>query len=210
LCVVLRSVKIQSAQIVFTNYGLESVPLQAQGDAEVFKTEGGTRQLEQVADRLAIQEVLFLHSRGLDRFDAALLQSCYWPEAEVDYGSYKGPAAAFAELVVQALAGSYELTRHTLANTLIHVDGGYAYTESHVTARHLLQGGAEEMIFCGRYLDKLERRGQVWKMMHRQVVMDWSRREAVVDERESEAFVALARGGHTENDPSALHPGFES
>ena len=176
----------------------------------VFKTEGGIRQVEQVADRLAIQEVLFLHSRGLDRADAALLQSCYWPEAEVDYGSYKGPAAAFAEMVVAVLADSYELTQHTVANTLVRFDGVLAYTESQVTARHLVQGGAEEMIYVGRYLDKLERREQVWKMMHRQVVMDWSRREAVVDERESDAFVALAKGGHTENDPSALHPGFES
>lgn len=176
----------------------------------MLKTEGGTGQVEQVADRLAIEEILFLHSRGLDRCDAELLESCYWPEAEVDYGSYKGPAAAFAELVVPALEGSYELTRHTLANTLVRIEGRSAYTESHVTARHLLRGGAEEMVYCGRYLDRLERRGQVWKMMHRQVVMDWSRREAVVDERESDAFVALAKGGHRENDPSAQLPGFES
>ena len=55
-----------------------------------------------VLDRLAIEDTLHRHCRGLDRCDAELLTSCYWPEAEVDYGSYKGPACEFAGLVVSA------------------------------------------------------------------------------------------------------------
>lgn len=156
----------------------------------------------ELADRAAIQDVLNSHSRGLDRHDLALLQACYWPEAEVDYGNFKGPAQQFAELVLPALAGQYELTRHCLSNTLFSFSGARAHTETCVNAGHLLQGAAEEMIFCGRYLDTLEKRDGQWKMIYRQVVMDWSRQHTLSDERSSEAFAALAKGTQDPTDPS--------
>jgi len=158
----------------------------------------------EIADRLAIQDILHCHSRALDRLDAELLKGCYWPQAAVDYGAYKGPAHDFADLVMPALAGQYELTRHCVGNTLVELHGDRALAESLVTAGHLLHGAAEEMLFGGRYLDRLEKRDGRWKLLHRQVVMDWSRRHAVVDERQAEAFADLARGGHGSADP--LHP----
>ena len=158
----------------------------------------------EIADRLAIEEVLATHSRGLDRCDAQALQSCYWPEAEVDYGSYKGPALAFAEIVVDVLAQTYQLTRHGLGNVLFAIDGDTARTETCVSAGHLSLDGTEETHFFGRYLDQLEKRDGCWKLIHRQVVMDWSKRLAVVDERQSDAYVDLAKGGHGPQDP--LYP----
>jgi hypothetical protein len=163
-----------------------------------FGTPAGAAEL---ADRLAIQDVLSFHSRGLDRLDTALLQACYWPEAEVDYGSYKGPAQQFAELVIPALRGNYELTRHCLGNTLVELRGNRALAESSVNAGHLLPGAKEEMLFAGRYLDTLEKRDGRWKLLHRQVVMDWSRRHQVADERATEAFAAMAKGAHGTADP---------
>ncbi|MEH6519018.1 MAG: nuclear transport factor 2 family protein [Halioglobus sp.] len=168
-------------------------------------TETGTAaNPDRVADQLAIHDILSLHSRGLDRLDQATIQAAYWPEAEVDYGSYKGGAHNFAELVVGALAGQYELTRHLLSNTLVEFTDNIACSESCVTAGHLLLGAQEEMLFYGRYLDRLEKRNGQWKIMHRQVVIDWSKRIPVVDERSSEAFADLAKGAHIDNDP--LYP----
>lgn len=152
-------------------------------------------------DRAAITGILNSHCRGLDRCDANLLQSCYWPEAAVDYGSYKGPAHEFATLVVQALAGSYELTRHCIGNILVTFDGARARCESYVDAAHLLPGGEMEMRFGGRYLDLLEQRNGHWRMLNRQVVMDWSRSSSIADERDSEAFSALAKGRNDSTDP---------
>ena len=154
-----------------------------------------------LANRSAVTEVIFSHSRGLDRLDVDCLKGAYWPEAEVDYGAFKGSAFQFAELVVVALADQYALTQHSLGNTLITFEGDIAKAESYVTAYHLLLGAEEEMVFSGRYLDRLERRGDCWKLIHRQVVMDWSRRQKVVDEREGEAFAALAKGGYLPGDP---------
>ena len=165
---------------------------------------GITPTLEQVADRLAIQDVLHLHCRGLDRLDKSAIESAYWPDAEVDYGSYKGSAHIFAGLVVGALGQAYELTRHSLSNTLVTFSNNRAWSESSVHAAHLLQGAREEMLFYGRYLDKLEKRDGQWKILHRQVVIDWSKRLQVEDERDGEAFGALAKGAHLDTDP--LYP----
>ena len=156
---------------------------------------------EQVADRLAIQDVLNLHCRGLDRLDRDTIQLCYWPEAEADYGSYNGSANVFAELVVGSLGEKYTLTRHTLANTLIAFSGNIARSESSVTAAHLLTGAREEMLFYGRYLDKLEKRAGQWKILHRQVVLDWMKQLPVQAEDESDALAAMARGAHLGRDP---------
>ena len=164
--------------------------------------------LECIADRLAIHDVLNLHSRGLDRLDSSAIQSAYWADAEVDYGGYKGGAHIFAELVVGALDEQYELTRHCLSNTLIAFAGNSALSETNVNAGHLLAGAEEEMLFYGRYLDKLEKREGRWKILHRQVVIDWSKRLPVRDEREDEAFTALAKGAHLDQDP--LYPFLES
>ena len=154
-----------------------------------------------IADRMAIQDLLHNHCRGLDRNDGALLAASYWPDAEVDYGSFKGPASQFAELIGPALGEAYELTRHRISNTLIDFDGATARVESYVEASHLFKGGASEMRFGGRYLDTLEQRGDEWCMLDRQVVMDWSTTREVTDERESEAFAALSKGSNDASDP---------
>jgi len=165
-------------------------------------TEVGTPpSIERLADRAAIDDLLNLHSRGLDRQNPELIQQAYWPDANVDYGAYKGSAHVFAGLVVEALAGGYELTRHSLSNTLVHFSGERALAESVVRAAHLLIGAREEMQFYGRYLDAFERRDGVWKLQHRQVVMDWSKRLTVSDERGSEGFSDMAKGVAGQADP---------
>ena len=40
-----------------------------------------------------------------------------------------------------------------------------------------------------------------WKILHRQVVVDWIKRHPVVDERDSDAFDALAKGARQDSDP---------
>lgn len=157
---------------------------------------------EQLLHRQAIVDTLGQHSRGLDRGDPELIKSAYWPEATVDYGAFKGDAHQFAELIGPALASAYELTQHLLGQSLVDINGANARSETYVQARHLLLGATEELNFVGRYLDSFECREGEWKMMHRQVVMDWSLNSAVTDARNSEAFAALSKGKNTGDDPS--------
>lgn len=166
---------------------------------------GRVGNAEDAAHRAAIAEVLATHSRGIDRNDPVILKTAYWPDAEVDYGSFNGPAHVFGDLVGPALQGTYELTQHLLGQTFYSIEGDKAVTESYVYARHLLHGAEEELNFAGRYLDQLELREGQWKIAHRKVVMDWCRRAVVVDEREGETFAALSKGVNNADDPSFVH-----
>ena len=156
--------------------------------------------------RLAIVELLNCHSRALDRLDASLMKAVYWPSATVDYGGFKGEAHVFADLVMGALAGQYQLTQHRVTNTVFEFfNDQHAATESLVFAKHLLLDGASEMVFSGRYLDRFECDGVDWKFKFRRVVMDWSRRRDVVDERAAGSFASLTKGLNNRQDSSWNH-----
>lgn len=156
----------------------------------------------EVADRLAIQEVVAMHSRGVDRADAATLKSAYWPDATVAYGAFDGNAHAFCEMLPGAIR-AYARTQHTLSNTLITFRGDRAVVETYVTAYHYraAAGGDSEMTYLGRYLDTMERRSGVWKILHRQVVMDWNQNAPASAVLDGPPFDGLARGARHPDDP---------
>jgi len=159
----------------------------------------------EIADRIAITDILHLHSRGLDRLDHDALEHAYWSDANVNYGFFKGPAREFAPLVLGALEHSYELTRHSLSNIAILIEGDNARSEAWVHAAHLSPGADEEILFYGRYLDELQRRDGQWKILHRHVVVEWIKRHPVIDERNSDAFSALTNGTRGSEDPLYQH-----
>ncbi len=164
-------------------------------------TTGTPPSPEQTADRAAMIDILNLHCRGLDRLDEAALTACYWPDAEVDYGSYAGPAQDFARLVLTALKDSYQLTRHVISNTLVDLQLPRARCETYVNADHLLPTATRELCFGGRYLDLLEKRDGQWRILHRRVVIDWASMRELEDLRGSEAFAAMTRGDRGTADP---------
>lgn len=158
-----------------------------------------------LADELAIQRVLAAHCRGVDRADEACLKACYWPDATVAYGSFNGGAHEFCGVLPQAIRG-YRHTQHTISNCLIDFDAGanpaFARSETYVTAYHYRSGEPdEEMVFFGRYLDQLARRGDEWKIVRRQVVMDWNRLGPGASKDDGPPFDGLARGGRAPDDP---------
>jgi hypothetical protein len=165
------------------------------------KRLGTPPDLQETASRMAILDILNTHCRGLDRCEGEWIKSAYWPDAVVDYGSFKGQAHVFADIIIPALRKQYEMTQHVLGNTLFDIQGQLAKTESYLTAHHLLLGGREELFYSGRYLDVVECRDGIWKLSARQVVMDWSRRLEVGDERSTSSFVDLAKGTNDNADP---------
>jgi hypothetical protein len=158
--------------------------------------------LPELANRAAIEHVLTMHSRGIDRADASILRSAYWEDATVEYGSFQGSAHAFCERLPQAIR-HYTLTQHRIGNVTIEWRGDEARVETYVTAYHLRAAadGDTEMTFIGRYLDRMQRRDDVWKIAHRRVVMDWNRHAAASSVASGPPFDGLARGTNTPEDP---------
>lgn len=167
-------------------------------------TTGTIPDAATIADRLAIEDVLHKHSRGVDRADGALLKSAYWPDASVAYGAYNGPAHDFCEILPTSIR-KYAATQHSISNVCIDIQGNDAVVESYVTAYHYLSGqdeqGDSEMTYIGRYIDHMHRRKNVWKIMYRQVVMDWNQNSQATAVLDGPPFEGLARGARAPQDP---------
>lgn len=160
---------------------------------------------EEVADRLAIVEVIHTYSRGLDRADPDILKSTCWPDASVDYGFFKGEAHPFLENMPAGLK-RYRNTQHQVSNTLVSIDGNDARVESYLTAHHYLPVDGDdntEMTYIGRYLDHMEKRGNVWKIKFRKIVMTWHQDAKTSEDFEKNAsLTAISQATHDPDDPS--------
>ena len=132
--------------------------------------------VQTLLDKQAIYELSCRYMRGLDRLDAALLQSVFWDNAYCEYGFINGDAASFIEFAVGALK-DHASNQHMIGNTLIDVEGDEAFGEVYFHAYHKVKSdtGFDDLIVAGRYLDRYERRDGVWKMAYRSERVDWSR-----------------------------------
>jgi hypothetical protein len=133
--------------------------------------------VDELADREAIRDCFQRYARATDRVDPALLETIFWPDAEVSYkGVYEGPVSGYIAMA-PATRDAMEQTAHLLGNMLIEIDHAQARTESYVFAFHRLSGpdGPHDMLLGGRYLDLFERRGEEWRIARRTLVVDWFR-----------------------------------
>jgi hypothetical protein len=128
-----------------------------------------------IADRQQIAANLAKHSRGIDRRDAGLLKSVYFPDATVAYGMFDGPAHEFADVVANLSRGG-PVTLHRPCNQWIRLDGDRAVSECYVIAYMQLESadGPVQALVGGRYLDRHEKRDGAWKLGHRTYVLDWN------------------------------------
>ncbi|MFM9937012.1 MAG: nuclear transport factor 2 family protein [Novosphingobium sp.] len=151
---------------------------------------------EQVADRLAIMDVLNRYARGIDRCDLTALRSVWWPEAVADYGTGEVNALDWSEGVIPALA-TMRRTQHFLGNMLIDIDGAAATAETYCRAWHEVNSpdGPQEMEVGGRYLDRLEQRDGGWRLLHRRYVLDWSRNGPSTAQWDGPLYGTLTRHG---------------
>jgi SnoaL-like domain len=142
-----------------------------------------TTQLE----KLAIAELPALYMRGLDRLDRDLLRAQFWDDAYLDYGIYAGGADGFADFCMKALRG-HARNHHFIGQHLIEVEGETAWGEVYFQAYHRIisdAGEPRDMVAAGRYVDRYEKRGGIWKFAYRCEVVDWAR-----DDPAADAFIA--------------------
>lgn len=139
-------------------------------------------QLQELLDKQAIQELIARYSRTLDWLDDAGQAGCYWPDAAVDYGFFKGTAAEFVP-VVMAIERSTGRRWHLLASLQVTLTSATtAIGESYGIALGFRRAADSEPykgnMYGGRYLDEYEKRatdsGAEWRISSRRYIMDWS------------------------------------
>ena len=136
-----------------------------------------SRIVEELADREAIRECLYRYARGVDRLDAGMVRSAYWPDCIDEHTGFTGDAEAFIAWAFPIM-GTMDQTMHIIGNILMAIDGDRAETECYFYGIHrvnLPDGGKSDVIGAGRYVDTLEKRDDEWRISRRLVITDWFR-----------------------------------
>jgi len=137
------------------------------------------RFLVELADREAIRDCLYRYCRGIDRCDADLLRSAYWPDG-LDSHAVPGKPPLNAYDFIGRVMPKLEMmqrTQHQITNSLIRIDGDNANVESYFWAVHQehRDGELQDVHAAGRYLDRFTKRNGEWRIAHRHVLIDWFR-----------------------------------
>jgi hypothetical protein len=139
--------------------------------------------LQQISDRLLIQDLLVEEAAAIDERDWDRWQAVYTEDARIDWSGNRGAEGtprevrAWAESVLSTANFPYPQYQHYCTNFQIRVEGDRA------TARHLqiipisvpAAGGGRQIAFSGIWFDdELVRAGSGWRIRARREGLAWS------------------------------------
>jgi hypothetical protein len=161
--------------------------------------------LQELRDRLAIQDVLARYSRGVDRLDRELLLSVYHPDAIDDHGVFIGTPEEFADWAIAMHSQSHLSHQHCVLNHTCDLDGDVAHTETYYMFLAMNRSGAPTASSSGRYIDRFEKRNGRWAIAARVCIRDWAPLKEIPDtldqsrmtivQNQDDALRAILRSG---------------
>ncbi len=119
-------------------------------------------------DRQAILDCIRRYARGVDRHDEELMASAFWPDAQINYGSWSGPPHLFTPWANAGHDSRYLSHVHNITTQTADIDGDVAHVESYIA--YFLRETDEQhvRVGIGRYIERYERRGREWRIAVRE------------------------------------------
>jgi hypothetical protein len=128
-----------------------------------------------------IYELMCRYCRGVDRMDAELTLSCFWPGAiDVHVGRNGRLHTGTAEELFAReweWFGEFTASQHHLCNMLIEVDGDRAVAETYQFSFYWREPGDDPEFNwqnSNRYRDVFERRHGEWRILRRDFLRNFS------------------------------------
>lgn len=131
------------------------------------------RRAQELSDKQEIRDLLLLYCRGIDRCDEELVKAAFWEDAHDDHLK-EGSAWDFAAHIIRSKLENTAWATHAVSNHLVDVEGDRAFSEATVVTYQKALENDRVHIWCGRYVDRWERRGRQWRIAYRHMVHDWS------------------------------------
>lgn len=138
-------------------------------DGELAQLRSDVRYLQ---DRVEILDCIAAHARGCDRHDAELLTATYHDDGVDVHGATVNPGPAYADWANGVHAASSANHLHNITTHTCEIDGDVAHAESYVLVTLLSPDSATATVMCGRYVDRLERRGGAWRIAVRHATVE--------------------------------------
>ena len=131
-----------------------------------------TMTLQELSDRMEIQDLLVRYSHAIDTRQWDLLDQVFTPDAHIDYTAMSGDKGNLSEIKA-FLDKSFKLfsaSQHMITNSAVELDGDEATgrTMCHNPMVSGTKDGGTHVWFCGLwYCDKLVRTPDGWRISER-------------------------------------------
>lgn len=135
-------------------------------------TTPADRRIAQLLDKQEIEECIKRVARGLDRHDTELARSGFHPDARDDHALLIGSAMDMINWANEFHDAGLKSHLHLLTNILIDLHGDEAHAETYVTVVGVAKDWTST-VGGGRYLDRLERRDNQWRITDRITTVEW-------------------------------------
>jgi hypothetical protein len=134
--------------------------------------DGLLRDVQYLKDRLAILDCVATQSRGHDRHDLELMTGAYHDDGWDEHGTAVKSGPEYGEWANATHAAGSQVNMHHITTHLCEIDGDVAHAESYVMGAMLNHDGVSARLLCGRYIDRLEKRDDVWRIAVRRSTVE--------------------------------------
>lgn len=129
-------------------------------------------RLDDIRDRIALQDVMLDYATGVDERDLALYRSCFAANVKVvGFGDTDFSGLDDWAAYVWSALDRYESTQHLLSPMHASVNGDTAYTRSDVQAMHILAGSGQRFTLWATYKTDMRREGERWVISRHELVV---------------------------------------
>jgi 3-phenylpropionate/cinnamic acid dioxygenase small subunit len=128
--------------------------------------------IRELSDRLAINDLLVRYTRAIDTKDWSLLDTCFLPDADVDYTATGGVAGKYPEVrawLAKALA-PFPITVHYITNSQVEITGDRARARTLVFNPMFFgnpDGSLHDFTVGATYVDELVWTAEGWRIAKR-------------------------------------------
>ena len=139
--------------------------------------------LQELIDREEVYDVIMRYTHYMDLVDIDNLMECFHEGADIGFPSdvYQGKGQGFVkEFLANEERNNFKDSMHMVGNMLIDLDGDVAYVESYMYA--IVESsptnprwGDKTLTFWGRYISRVEKRNDEWRLAEHRLLLDWQR-----------------------------------
>jgi len=132
-----------------------------------------SQKLQYLIDRQEILDCINRYTRALDRHDDELLTSVFHEDAIDNHGPWVGGREEFVAWANHECHNKLAAHVHHITSHNCEIDGAVAHAESYILFVHRYLDGKTVHVGGGRYIDRLEKRDDEWRITLRRLVMDY-------------------------------------
>ena len=128
--------------------------------------------LQEISDRLEIQELLVRYSHSVDTRDWDAFEKVFTPDATIDYTEFGGPRGdvASTRAFLETTMPRFASFQHLITNVVVEIDGDEARARTGCINPMVVErpDGEQHVFFCGLwYRDRLQRTPDGWRIADR-------------------------------------------